>query len=48
MGAGECAPLFLLSVFKKGDRSNPSKAEQNALRMILSNIAESYRQRGPQ
>jgi hypothetical protein len=46
--AGENAPLFLLNVFTKGDRSNLSKAEQNALRMILSKIVESYRQGVPQ
>jgi hypothetical protein len=42
--AGESAPLFLLNVFTKGDRSNLSKAEQNALRTILPKIVESYRQ----
>ncbi len=42
--AGETVPLFLLNVFTKGDRSNLSKSEQNALRMILSKIVESYGQ----
>jgi hypothetical protein len=41
--AGEDAPLFLLNGFTKGDRSNLSKAEQNALRTILSRLSESYR-----
>ena len=41
--AGEDVPLFLLNVFIKGDRANLSKAEQNALRAILSRMAETYR-----
>jgi hypothetical protein len=36
--AGEDVPLFLLNVFTKGDRANLSKAEQNILRGILSDM----------
>jgi hypothetical protein len=36
-------PVFLLNVFTKGDRANLSKAEQNALRIILVKMAETYR-----
>lgn len=43
--AGQDVPLFLLNVFTKGDRANLSKAEQNALRMILSKLADIYRKR---
>ncbi len=41
--AGEDIPLFLLNVFTKGDRSNLSRAEQNTLRAILSDLADTYR-----
>ncbi len=40
--AGENVPLFLLNVFTKGERANLSKAEQNALRLILSDIVKTY------
>lgn len=41
--AGEDIPLFLLNVFTKGDRSNLSRAEQNTLRAILSDLADTHR-----
>ena len=37
-------PVFLLNVFKKGDRVNLSKAEVNALREELSHLARDYRE----
>lgn len=40
--AGEDVPLFLLNVFTKGDRANLSKAEQNILRGILSDMVKTY------
>jgi hypothetical protein len=43
---GPDIPVFLLNVFGKGDRANLSKAEINALRMILARIVETYRGRG--
>jgi hypothetical protein len=36
-------PVFLLAVINKGERANLSKAEQNALRVELSAIADDYR-----
>jgi hypothetical protein len=36
-------PVFLLAMINKGERANLSKAEQNALRVELSAIAEDYR-----
>jgi hypothetical protein len=37
-------PVFLLNVFKKGDRINLSKAEINTLRDELSYLAREYRE----
>jgi hypothetical protein len=42
-GGGEL-PVFLLNVFKKGDRVNLSKAEINELREELSHLAREYRE----
>ena len=36
-------PIFLLAMINKGERSDLSKAEQNALRTELSSIADDYR-----
>jgi hypothetical protein len=44
--SGEAMPVFLLNVFAKGDRANISKAETNALRVILSALTDTYRARG--
>lgn len=41
--AAEDVPVFLLAMINKGERANLSKAEQNALRMELSGIADDYR-----
>lgn len=40
---GPDIPVFLLNMFGKGEKANLSKAEVNALRTILDQIAESYR-----
>jgi hypothetical protein len=41
--AGADIPVFLISVFAKGDRDNLSKAERNALRRELAGLAMDYR-----
>lgn len=41
---GEDIPLFLLSVFAKGDKVNLTVAERNQLREELAGLAEDYRQ----
>ncbi|CAN5665819.1 hypothetical protein BH10PSE6_BH10PSE6_46080 [soil metagenome] len=41
---GDDLPVFLLNVFKKGDRVNLSKAEVNELRGELSHLAREYRE----
>ena len=41
---GDDLPVFLLNVFKKGDRINLSRAEINALREELSHLARDYRE----
>lgn len=43
--AGRALPLFLLTLYAKGERANLSAAERNALKTILSGIADSYRGR---
>jgi len=40
----EDLPVFLLNVFKKGERVNLSKAEINELREELSHLARDYRE----
>ncbi len=42
-GGGEL-PVFLLNIFKKGDRINLRKAEVNELREELSGLAREYRE----
>ena len=39
---GGALPVFLLNMFKKGDRINLSKAEVNELRDELSHLAREY------
>jgi hypothetical protein len=39
-------PLFLLSVFGKGDNANLTMNERNLLRAMLSTLATEYRKRG--
>lgn len=41
--AGRSLPVFLLTLYAKGERANLSPAERNALRGILGGIADSYR-----
>jgi hypothetical protein len=41
--AGADIPVFLISVFAKGDRDNLSKAERNTLRKELAGLAMDYR-----
>ncbi len=40
---GEDIPVFLLDVFKKGDKINLSQAERNELKAVLGSMAENYR-----
>ena len=42
--AGKDIPVFLLSIFSKGEKANLSQAERNELKEILGSIAESYRE----
>ena len=42
---GEALPLFLVTVFSKGERANLSKAECNKLRDITKAIVNEYRAR---
>lgn len=43
--AGRALPVFLLTLYAKGERANLTPAERNTLRAILSGIADSYRGR---
>lgn len=43
--AGEDIPVFLLDVFKKGDKINLSHKERNELKSILADMADNYRAR---
>ena len=43
--AGSDLPLFLMTVFGKGERANISKGERNELRHILSGLAAAYKRR---
>lgn len=40
--AGETLPVFLLTLYAKGERANISPAERNVLRTILAGIAAGY------
>jgi hypothetical protein len=42
---GDSLPVFLLTVFKKGERVNLSKAECNALGRLTKEIVSEYRAR---
>ena len=44
--AGRALPVFLLTLYAKGERANLTLAERNALRAILSGIAAGYRGKG--
>jgi hypothetical protein len=41
--AGDDTPVFLISVFGKGDRVDLSQAERNALRRELAGMVEDYK-----
>lgn len=43
--SGADIPVFLLSVFAKGDKVNLTQTERNALKKILGSVAEVYRKR---
>ena len=43
--AGRDLPVFLLTLYAKGERTNLSAAERNALPTVFSGIAASYRVR---
>ena len=40
--AGRSLPVFLLTLYAKGERANLSPAERNTLRGILTGIAATY------
>jgi hypothetical protein len=42
--SGDDVPVFLLSVFSKGDRVDLSQADRNELRRELAGLADDYRQ----
>jgi hypothetical protein len=41
--AGKDIPVFLLSLFSKGEKANLSQAEKNELKQVLGSLAEAYR-----
>jgi hypothetical protein len=41
--AGDDIPVFLVTVFAKGEKDNLSQAERNALRKELAGVAAAYR-----
>ncbi len=43
--SGDDLPVFLITVFSKGERANLSQAEQNALARMTKAIADEYRNR---
>jgi hypothetical protein len=43
--SGEDFPVFLLTVFGKGEKDNLSKAERNALAKLTKALFETYRRR---
>lgn len=42
---GDDVPVFLLTVYGKGDKANLTKSERNTLAAILPNLASAYRAR---
>ncbi|NVN09726.1 type II toxin-antitoxin system RelE/ParE family toxin [Nguyenibacter vanlangensis] len=42
---GDDLPVFLITVFSKGERANLTKSEQNALSVISGQIIESYQKK---
>lgn len=43
--SGEMMPVFLITVFGKGEKSNSSKGERNKLRGITKQIVDQYQGR---
>ncbi|MFQ5955979.1 MAG: hypothetical protein ACE5JZ_13010 [Kiloniellales bacterium] len=43
--SGPPVPVFLLTVFGKGEKVNLSRAELNALRKLLGSLVEEYRRK---
>jgi hypothetical protein len=43
---GESFPVFVLTVFSKGERANLSKLERNSLRTMTKAIVAEYRSKG--
>lgn len=41
--SGKDVPVFLLTVYSKGEKANLSKAEKNELKSILADIVREYR-----
>ena len=41
--AGKDIPLFLLSIFSKGEKANLSQAERNEFKQVLGSLADTYR-----
>ena len=41
---GAPIPVFLLTVFGKGEKANLTKAERNELRKVLSDLKDEYRE----
>jgi hypothetical protein len=41
--AGKEIPVFLLSIFSKGEKDNLSQAERNELKKVLRSIADTYK-----
>ena len=46
--AGPNLPVFMLAMFRKGDKANLSKAERNAVAKMLPQLAARYKAKGPQ
>lgn len=42
---GSDVPVFLLAIYRKGDRDNLTKRERNALAISLPRIADAYRKK---
>lgn len=42
--ATDDVPVFLLVLISKGERANLSQAERNALRTVLADLADDYRE----
>ena len=42
---GDTMPVFLLTVFGKGEKDELSKSERNALRKVTKGIVEAYKKR---